>query len=620
MLPLERWPYREIWLADFEFLAEAGERPAPVCLCARELRSGREVRLWRDQLGPKPPYPTNADSLFVAYYASAELGCHLALGWPMPQRILDLFTEFRCGTNGLAVPAGNGLIGALTAFGLDTIGTTEKDEMRALILRGGPWSDDERADILNYCAGDIDALARLLPAMAQRIDLPRALLRGRYMAAAASMEYAGTPIDAPMLDRLRRHWTAIQDRLIAQIDLDYGVFEGRTFKLDRFEAWLTRAGIPWPRLDSNRLDLSDDTFRQMARVYPAVAPLRELRSSLAELRLNDLAVGRDGRNRTILSAFQARTGRNQPSNSKFIFGPSVWLRSLIKPPFGMAIAYIDFEQQEFAIAAKLSADANMLAAYSSGDPYLAFAKQAGAIPPEGTKASHASVRELFKTTALAVLYGMEAEGLALKIDRPTIIARDLLRAHHETYRQFWRWSDAVVDHAKLTGKLHTYFGWALQGCYDANPRSLRNFQMQAHGAEMLRLACCLATERGVEVCASVHDALLIATPIDRIEAAITVTRMAMAEASRIVLGGFEVRTEAKVARSPNASPMRVAPACGASSPNRLMKPGRERQACKWHEVTAKAAAAAERLRDLAEVERRLGLGRKWRERRDAQPL
>lgn len=117
-----------------------------------------------------------------------------------------------------------------------------------------------------------------------------------------------------------------------------------------------------------------------------------------------------------------------------------------------------------------------------------------------------------------------------------------------------------------------------------------------------------------------HDALLIATPIDRIEAAITVTRMAMAEASRIVLGGFEVRTEAKVARSPNASPMRVAPACGASSPNRLMKPGRERQACKWHEVTAKAAAAAERLRDLAEVERRLGLGRKWRERRDAQPL
>jgi DNA polymerase I len=481
-MPLAKWPYPEVWLVDFEFEAGTGERPVPVCLCARELRSGRELRLWRDKLGLAPPYPIDVGSLFVAYYASAELGCHLALGWPMPARILDLFIEFRCSANGLTVPAGNGLIGALTAFGLDTIGAAEKEEMRALVMRGGPWSDDERANILDYCMGDVDALARLLPIMAPWIDLPRALLRGRYMAAAARMEYAGPPIDVPMLDLLQRHWAAIQDRLIERIDADYHVFEGRTFKLERFEAWLVRVGIPWPRLESGRLDLSDDTFRQMARIYPAVAPLRELRSSLAELRLNDLAIGTDGRNRTILSAFRARTGRNQPSTSKFIFGPSVWLRSLIKPPPGMAIAYVDYEQQEFAIAAKLSGDGNMLAAYASGDPYLAFAKQAGAIPSDGTKRTHGSMRELFKTTALAVLYGMEAYGLALKLDRPTIVARDLLRAHHENFRQFWRWSDAVVDHAKLTGELHTVFGWTLHGCCGANPRSLRNFQMQAHGA------------------------------------------------------------------------------------------------------------------------------------------
>ena len=550
MSPPEDWPYREIWLADFEFLAGAGERPVPVCLCARELRSGREVRLWQDEFGQLPPYPTGTDSLFIAYYASAELGCHLALGWPMPERILDLFTEFRCGTNGLELPAGNGLIGALTAFGLDTIGVTEKEDMRTLVMRGGPWTDDERAAILDYCMSDVDALARLLPAMAQRIDLPRAPLRGRYMAAAARMEYAGVPIDVDTLSKLRKYWTSIQDKLIARVDADYGVFEGRSFRLENFEVWLVRANIPWPRLDSGRLDLSEDTFRQMARVYPAVSPLRELRSSLADLRLNDLTVGRDGRNRTILSAFRARTSRNQPSNSRFIFGPSVWIRSLIKPPPGMAIAYIDFEQQEFAIAAKLSGDSNMAAAYASGDPYLEFAKQAGAIPPEGTKATHAGVRELFKTTALGVLYGMEAEGLALRLDQPSIIARDLLRAHHETYRQFWRWSDAVVDHAKLTGKLHTCFGWMLHGCCDANPRSLRNFQMQAHGAEMLRLACCLATERGIQVCAPVHDALLIEAPIDEIETAVATTREVMAEASRIVLSGFEVRTDAKIVRYP----------------------------------------------------------------------
>jgi DNA polymerase family A len=550
MLPLEQWPYREIWLADFEFETGAGERPVPVCLCARELRSGRELRLFQNELGSTPPYSIGAGSLFVAYYASAEFGCHLALGWPLPERILDLFTEFRCGTNGLDLPAGRGLVGALVAFGLDTVNVAEKKEMQEAIGSGtwrGRYTPEE---IMDYCMSDVDALARLLPVMAPRIDLPRALLRGRYMAAAARMEYAGSPIDVPMLNKFRRSWVPIQEKLIQRIDADYHVYDGHTFKAARFEAWLTQAGIPWPRLESGRLDLDDGTFRQMAKIYPAVSPLRELRSSLADLRLNDLAVGHGGRNRCLLSTFASRTDRNQPSSSRYIFGPSVWIRSLIKPPPGMAIAYIDFEQQEFAIAAKLSSDPNMLAAYASGDPYLAFAKQAGAIPSEATKDTHSSTRELFKQCALAVIFGMEAHGLALKLDQPTIIARDLLRAHHETFRVFWRWSDAVVDHAKLTGELHTVFGWTLHGCCGANPRMLRNFEMQSHGAEMLRLACCLATERGVEICAPVHDALLITAPIGRIEAAVAVTREAMAEASRVVLNGFEVRTEAKVTRYP----------------------------------------------------------------------
>jgi hypothetical protein len=197
------------------------------------------------------------------------------------------------------------------------------------------------------------------------------------MAAAAAMEHHGTPIDAQMLERLRQGWAGIQDQLIAAVDADYGVYDGRSFKLDRFAAWLAAEGIPWPRLESGQLDLSDGTFRQQARAYPRVSPLRELRSSLAELRLNDLAVGRDGRNRTILSAFRSRTGRNQPSNTRFIFGPSVWLRGLIKPPPGHAVAYVDWKQQEFGIASALSGDDAMRAAYLSGDPYLAFAKQAG---------------------------------------------------------------------------------------------------------------------------------------------------------------------------------------------------------------------------------------------------
>jgi DNA polymerase I-like protein with 3'-5' exonuclease and polymerase domains len=193
----------------------------------------------------------------------------------------------------------------------------------------------------------------------------------------------------------------------------------------------------------------------------------------------------------------------------------------------------------------------MQAAYNSGDPYLTFAKQAGAVPTNATKDTHKLERELFKTCALGVQYGMEAESLARRINQPPIVARDLLRAHRETYRAFWRWSDAAVDHAMLRGALHTVFGWHVHAGENVNPRSLRNFPMQANGAEMLRLACCLATERGIEACAPVHDAVLICAPLECLEADVARMRSCMAEASRVVLAGLELRTDATLIRYPD---------------------------------------------------------------------
>lgn len=544
--------YREVWAVDFEFGAAPGGRPEPICLVAWELRTGRKLRVWQDELTAmeSPPYSTGPDSLFVAYYASAELGCHLARGWPIPDNILDLYTEFRNVTNGTTLACGQGLLGALAYFGLDAFGTEEKEAMRQLALRGGPWTAGEEMALTEYCESDVEALSRLLPAMAPNLDLPRALMRGRYMVAAARIEHVGVPIDTRILAQLRNRWADIQDELVERIDADYGVYAGRTFKRDRFAAWLAAHDIPWPRLVSGALALDDDTFKEMARQHPEVAPIRELRVSLSQMRLSDLAVGGDGRNRCLLSAFQSRTGRNQPSNSKFIFGPAVWLRGLIRPEPGGGLAYIDWDQQEFGIAAALSQDAEMMAAYTTGDPYLAFAKQAGSVPDDATKETHGPEREQFKACALAVQYGMGGESLAARIGCPVAQARHLLRKHRETYRGFWVWSDAAVDHAMLTGQLNTVFGWTIHVGEKANPRSLRNFPMQANGAEMLRLACCLTTEQGIRVCAPIHDAILVEAPLDELDDVVAAAQKAMADASRVVLDGFALRSEAKPIRFP----------------------------------------------------------------------
>jgi DNA polymerase I len=348
--------FKEIWCVDFEFGAGHGERPVPVCVVALELRTARVIRQWRDEFGAAPPYETGPDALCVAYYASAELGCHLALGWPMPAHVLDLCAEFKNKTSGITLPAGKGLLGALIHFGHEAIGAAEKDEMRELAISigaGAPYTDRQRLELLDYCQTDVVALARLLPLMAPAIDLPQALLRGRYMAACSRIEWNGVPIDVERLEKFRRYWPVIIDQLISEIDVDLGVFDGRTFKQEKFAAYLARAGIAWPRLPSGALDLRDGTFKEIARKNPGIATLRELRTSLAKMRLNTLEVGRDGRNRTLLWAFGSKTGRNQPSNSKFIFGPSTWMRGLITPPPGYGVAYIDWSQQEFGIAARL---------------------------------------------------------------------------------------------------------------------------------------------------------------------------------------------------------------------------------------------------------------------------
>jgi hypothetical protein len=429
-------------------------------------------------------------------------------------------------------------------YHLDALAGAEKQSLRELAIRGGPWSQAEKEGLLGYCASDVDALARLYIAMLPELDLPRALLRGRYMAAITKVEAAGIPIDVETLHRLRENWETIQERLIQE--MGGGVYEGRSFRTKRFEAFLASQAIPWPRTAKGRLRLDDVTFKEMSRSYPVVAPIRKIRDELAQLRLSGLEIGSDNRSRVMYSAFRTKTGRTMASNARYVFGMASWLRSLVKPGPGQAIAIIDWEQQEFAIGGILSRDAAMIRAYESGDPYLEFAKQAGLAPPTATKQTHKAERDQCKACLLGVQYGMEAASLAQKIGRPTAYARQLLQLHRETYPRFWAWSDGAEIHAMLYGQLRTVFGWTLRVRGEVNPRSLRNFLCQGNGSELMRLAVCLATERGFRVIAPIHDALAIEAEADSIAATVAATRECMAEASEALLNGFRLRTDVRV--------------------------------------------------------------------------
>jgi len=228
------------------------------------------------------------------------------------------------------------------------------------------------------------------------------------------------------------------------------------------------------------------------------------------------------------------------------------MRQLIRPTPGNALAYIDYSQQEFGIGAVLSGDANMLRAYISTDPYLEFAKLAGAVPPNATKRTHSDERANFKACVLAVQYGMGAQSLSYRIRQPIAYAQRLLDLHRGTFSAFWEWSDALLDHAMTVGQIETPLGWRLDTlATEPNPRSIRNFPMQAGGAECLRLACCLLTEAGISVCGPVHDAVLIEAPLEDIDRVVIEARELMAEASRQALDGLTIRTDVDIIRYPD---------------------------------------------------------------------
>jgi len=546
----------EYILIDFEFRQTDGLEGNPlevICMVALNLQTRKYIHLWADELYQlkNHPFGNNENQVLVAYFASAEMNCYKSLGWSWPANVLDLFAEFRCLTNGQPPFYGNSLLGALKSFGIEICEPTHKDLMRSLALRGCPYTADEKKALLDYCQSDVDSLEQLLNAMKDSIDLPRALLRGAYAIPLAIMESNGIPIDVDTYHSLCKNWDLIKAELINQIDKDYGVYEKSTFKEARFEKYLLQHRIVWERHPSGRLKLDEETFKLMSKLYPQLASLRKLRDSLSKLRLNALQVGTDGRNRCLLSPFSSITSRNQPSTNRFVFGLSKWARGLVQPLPGRALAYIDWSQQEFGVAAALSKDKNMMAAYESGDPYLEFAKQAGAVPEEATKKSHPQEREQYKLCVLATQYGMGAEALAQSLKQPVLRAKQLLAAHRRIYKQFWNWSDNTYNYAISSNSIQTVYGWRQIVKPDLNPRSIRNFPMQANSAEMLRIACILMAGRGIYLCAPVHDAILIEANEAEINQEAQVAMECMTQASSYVLNGFELGSETEVIRHPD---------------------------------------------------------------------
>ena len=407
--------------------------------------------------------------------------------------------------------------------------------------------------------------------MLPHIDLPIALHRGEAVAVLARSEHVGVPIDMEIFSQLadQKTWRQLRDSMVPLVDV-HGIYvcdkSGEWhWNNARFEEWIAAEGIKWPRNeDTNKLDLRRKTFDGMAKAYPQAEPLRQLRYIRDKLRTIKLSVGPDGRNRTVLWPFSSKTARTQPKAKHWIFSPSVWLRHLIKPERGRALAYIDYSSMEFGAAAAFSdghsgSNNPMLDLYRSGDPYLHFGKIVELIERDAVRGTPVveQIRDRLKLLCLSAQYGVQAQTLATRLGVSELEAHEMLQHHHGLLPQYWCWSDDWLHHSLNTGMMHTVFGWqCATGITEFSERAIRNWPIQSNCADLFRLAYVWGTRHGLTLIAPVHDAVLLESAEDQIEADVALMREIMRRASRVILnptadGTFELRTDVKIIRYPD---------------------------------------------------------------------
>jgi hypothetical protein len=514
---------------DFEF-TETTEAKVKLVSCALDRYDGGELVESKDFWLYNQDYSelrnylmSHRDHILVAFGAEAEAKSVISLDLdPLIFQWVCLHLEYRCLQNhSYELLHGEQLIdgrvkrtypygekgkqsyGAV-AFKLlgAVIDSKEKDEVRQIIIEGKEIEENKER-ILKYGRSDVKYLYKILKAQIaiykKRVprnlrDLTKQmLLRGEYAARTAKMVSLGYPINRQWLDNFASNAPMVIQE--CQRDINRQFPANPPFRWNKKEQRFSlnqkvlkdyihdnhKEG--WMLTDKGQYSLSLEAWEskyhyrheypegnlgaQMLRYLKLSQSMKGYNPHAEKSIFNDL--GSDNRVRCYLNPYGAQSSRTQPASTGFVFLKPASQRSLVQAKDGRAIGDLDYSSEEFLLAALMSGDRKMLEAYKSGDVYLAFGKDIGYIPKDGTKKSHKKERDICKAVVLSLSYLMTEYGLAYRLTSETgrvwteAEAKELIDLFDNNYEVFANWRREQLQEYQDKGYLMLKDGWYLWG-------------------------------------------------------------------------------------------------------------------------------------------------------------
>jgi DNA polymerase I len=391
---------------------------------------------------------------------------------------------------------------------------------------------DDLLTILDAQLADLD-----LTELYREIELPLVLVLAR-------MEDRGIAVDTEVLrsiaDDLTKRAAKLEKEIIKLAGHEFTINSTKQLQTVLFE----ELDLPKGRKTKTGYSTDAATLEGLLGTHPIIEALlayrevEKLRSTYGESLLQE--VGPDGRIHATFRQTVARTGRLSSESPNLHNIPvrtdeGRRFREAFVPSPGWELLVADYDQVELRIIAHLAGDPGLLAAFEHGeDIHRAIAADVFGVAPD--KVTHEQ-RERAKMVSYGLAYGMEAYGLARRLNASVPEAKEIMDRYFEAYPGVKKYMDRTVAEARANGFTRTELGrirplpelsGGTRGAQMAAERQAMNAGIQGLAADIFKVALVRLDRRltaeglAARIVLQVHDEVLVEAPPsehDQVEAA-----------------------------------------------------------------------------------------------------